>query len=130
MAVFGFVRHGLGQRWPAFDLGAVLAARIHGVALSVTFANEVVNQTRKECPEHVQNDLGHIDVLCDCACFHGCSPSKKSVLQPGSCAKPKGWGELVFWASARAAKRLARNIGPSATSTTNNKYISTWYTKL
>ena len=70
MAIGEFVGLGVGNG-PARDHRAVLAPGVHGVALAVVFAHEIKNQARKKCPKDVQHELGHIDVLGDCACFHG-----------------------------------------------------------
>jgi hypothetical protein len=36
---------------------------------------QVIDQPEKEDPEHVQHDLGEVDVLRNRACFHGAPPT-------------------------------------------------------
>jgi hypothetical protein len=40
----------------------------------MVFLQQVIDQTKKENPEHIKDELGYVDVLGNSACLHEESP--------------------------------------------------------
>jgi hypothetical protein len=45
------------------------------ITIAMVLLQQVIDQPEKEDPEHVQHDLGEVDVLRNRACFHGAPPT-------------------------------------------------------